>query len=111
MRRIWIMLSCLLWVGVTTAQEGVLVATKPTLATKQDVYGQSALYANGTLNNKSSDKAFSAIELEAMAYDSEGTEVGEGLGYLANACGVSLPPDFVLSPGANQFYVIPLDLY
>ena len=111
MRRIWIMLGCLLWVGVIAAQDNVLVASKPTLVTRQDVYGQSTLYANGTLNNKSGDKAFSSIELEAIAYDGEGTEVGEGLGYLANVCGASLPPDFILLPGASQFYVIPLELY
>ncbi len=111
MRRIWIMLGCLLWVGVAAAQDNVLVASKPALVTRQDVYGQLTLYANGTLNNKSGDKAFSSIELEAIAYDAEGTEVGEGLGYLANVCGASLPPDFVLLPGASQFYVIPLELY
>ncbi len=113
MRRIGIVLIGLLWVGVmvTAAQEDALSASKPTLVTKQDVYGQARLYANGTINNKSSDKAFSGIELEATAYDADGTEVGEGLGYLANACGASLLPDFILSPGADQFYVIPLDLY
>ncbi|MBA3871577.1 MAG: hypothetical protein H0X30_20720 [Anaerolineae bacterium] len=111
MRRIWILLACLLCVGVATAQDTVLIASKPTLVTKQDVYGQSTLYANGTLNNKSADKAFSGIELEATAIDADGKEVGEGLGYLANACGASLPPDFVLTPAANQFYVIPIELY
>ena len=113
MRRIWIVLICLLWVGVmvTAAQEDALSASKPTLVTKQDVYGQPTVYANGTLSNTATDKAFSAIELEATAFDAAGKEVGEGLGYLANACGASLQPDFILSPGADQFYVIPLDLY
>ena len=111
MRRIWIMLVCLLWVGVAAAQDDLLVASKPGLVTKQDVYGQTTLYANGTLNNKSSDKRFSNIELEATAVDADGKEVGEGLGYLANACGASLPPDFVLDPASSQFYVIPLELY
>ena len=106
-----IMLVGFLCVGVAAAQENVLVASKPTFVTRQDVYGQSTLYANGTLNNKSGDKAFSGIELEAAVYDAEGQRLGEGLGYLANACGASLPPDFVLSPAANQFYVIPIELY
>jgi hypothetical protein len=111
MRRVWIVLSCLLWVGAVTAQDNPLVASKPNLITKQDAYGQTTLYANGMLNNQSSDQAFSDIELEATAFDAAGTEVGEGLGYLATICGESLPPDFVLSPGTDQFYVIPLEIY
>ncbi len=113
MRRIWIVLSCLLWAGVmiTAAQEDALTASKPSLMTKQDVYGEPTLYANGTISNTSNDKSFNGIELEATAFDAAGEEVGEGLGYLANACGASLPPDFVLAPGGNQFYVIPLELY
>ncbi len=111
MRRIWILLICLLWGRVVLAQDAVLSASKPTLATKQDVYGQSTLYANGMLTNKSGDKAFTGIDLEAIAYDADGAEVGEGLGYLANVCGASLPSDFVLNPGASQFYVIPVELY
>lgn len=111
MRRIWIVLICLLWGGVVSAQADALSASKPTLVTKQDVYGQPTLYANGTIQNTTADKAFTNIELEATAYDADGEEVGEGLGYLANACGASLLPDFVLNPGAEQFYVIPLELY
>ena len=111
MRQIWIVLGCLLSIGVTLAQDDVLIASKAQLVIKQDVYGQSTLYANGTVSNKSNFKAFSGIELEATAYDAAGTEVGEGLGYLANVCGASLPADFVLKPGANQFYVIPVELY
>ncbi len=111
MRRIWIVLSILLWVRVAAAQGDALSASKPNLLTKQDVYGQPTLYAEGTLRNSSADRSFTNIELEATAYDAEGNEVGEGLGYVANACGASLLPDFVLSPGAEQFYVIPLELY
>jgi hypothetical protein len=111
MRRIWIILICLLSAGAVAAQDATLVASEPRLVTKQDVYGQPTVYANGTLTNKTSDKAFGDIELQATAFDASGAEVGEGLGYLANVCGASLMSNFVLPPGAEQFYVIPLELY
>ncbi len=111
MPRIWIVLGCLMWASVVVAQDNPLVASKPELVMKQDAYGQPVLFAQGTIHNTSTDKAFGSIELDATAYDADGTPVGEGLGYLSNACGAALLPDFVLAPGSDQFYVIPLDIF
>lgn len=111
MRRLWILLGLTLCLApaVVVAQDNVLVAGEPTLVTEPDPYGQQSLIAEGLITNNAGG-AFTSIELDAVAYDAAGEEVGEGLGYLTNACGVALP-DFVLRPDAEQFYAVPLDLY
>ncbi|MBI1258429.1 MAG: hypothetical protein GC204_13240 [Chloroflexi bacterium] len=72
-------------------------------------FGQPMVEAVGQLTNNS-DSAYTAINLDAKAYDGQDQLVGEGLGVLVNACGVGLAPDFSLQPGAAQRFTAPLEL-
>ncbi|MEO8392696.1 MAG: hypothetical protein ABI700_06870 [Chloroflexota bacterium] len=73
-------------------------------------FGQPVVEAVGQLTNASSASAYSAINLDAKAYDGQDQLVGEGLGVLVNACGVGLPLDFSLQPGESQTFNAPLEL-
>ena len=73
-------------------------------------FGQPVVEAVGQLTNNSTSSAYSAINLDAKAYDGQDQLVGEGLGVLVNACGVGLSPDFTLQPGAMQRFTAPLEL-
>ena len=111
MRRwLWIVLCLYLGMAVTSAQDDSLIFSEPELVSELDVYGQPLLVAEGIAANNASGEAYSSISLQAVAYDAEGEEVGDGFGYLVNACGAALT-DFALQPGAAQAYAIPLELY
>ena len=57
-------------------------------------FGQPVVEAVGQLTNTSSASAYTAINLDAKAYDGQDQLVGEGLGVLVNACGVGLLAGF-----------------
>lgn len=111
MPRCWLIVLCItiVFTGVS-AQDNPLTPQDITIAPEEDLYGQQVLHATGTLLNDG-PQPLSAISLEATAYDAAGSQVGAGFGYLVNACGAGLLPDFVLQPGAVQFFAIPLELF
>jgi hypothetical protein len=111
MRRwLWIALCLCLGTAITSAQDNSLTFSEPELVSELDVYGQPLLVAEGIAANNGSGEAYSRISLQAVAYGVDGEEVGDGFGYLVNACGAALT-DFALQPGAAQVYAIPLELY
>jgi hypothetical protein len=109
----WMILIALLGLGMGTisAQDAALDVGTVEVVSRIDVFGQTVLTAEGRLTNSSTMQAYSQISLLATAYDQTGAVVGEGFGYLANACGAALLPDFVLLPGAAQHFAVPLELY
>jgi hypothetical protein len=110
MRRLLIGIGCLLWVvSIAAAQDAALTAQDTTIATRTDLYGQQMLVAQGVLVNESA-QAYSDVALSAEAYDADNQLIGEGAGYLVNACGAGLLPNFVLQPGSKQAFAIPLEL-
>jgi hypothetical protein len=110
MRRLLIGLGCLLWVvGVAAAQDAPLTAQDTTVATQTDLYGQQTLVAKGILVNDSA-QSYTDVALSAQAYDADNQLIGEGEGYLVNACGAGLLPDFALGSGSKQAFAIPLEL-
>lgn len=111
MRRLCIVIACLaLLSGLAAAQDLPLTAQGTTITTENDIYGQPVLYAEGTLVNRG-DEAYSGVSLTAEVYDADDELIGEGYGYLVNACGAGLLPDFALQPGAGQAFAVPLELY
>lgn len=100
-----------LLIGKSAAQDQPLVPETAQVMTRTDLYGQAVLSAEGQLVNSSRDTAYNAVSLQAVAYDAADNEIGEGLGYLVNACGSALYPDFALQPGGGQAFAIPLELY
>lgn len=112
MRRL-LLLGVLILLGVTSvtaAQETALKTRLETLTPELDVYGSLLLSSRGILVNEG-PVAYTDITLMATGYDAAGTVVAEGFGFLVNACRAALLPDFVLEPGSEQPYSIPLELY
>ncbi len=74
-------------------------------------FGQPVMRAVGILTNHSDTSAYIGITLNAEAYDATDTLIGDGIGVLADACGIGLLPDFALQPGAAQPFSAPLELF
>jgi hypothetical protein len=109
MRRLLIVVGCLLgWNAIGFAQDSGLVAHDTTLVTRLDAFGQQTLVAEGQIVNQSG-AAYANVNLTADAYDANDQQVGEGFGFLVNACGGALPPDFQLQPGRQQRFAIALE--
>lgn len=105
------LLIVLLLVGVpVAAQTSDLAAADVRIVSAVGDFGQPVVEAVGRLVNGSSASAYTSIRLSAQVYDAQDTLIGEGLGVLVNACGVGLPPDYALPPGAAQSFVVPLEL-
>jgi hypothetical protein len=111
MRRFIVTVGCwLVLAGVAAAQDTPLVAQDTALTTQTDVFGQQVLTADGILLN-SGDEAYSDVSLEAAVFDADDQQIGEGFGFLVNACGAALLPGFALQPGESQGFTITLELY
>src|SRR5690606_33762632 len=57
------------------------------------------------------EQAVTGVTLFADVYDADDTLIGEGLGYLVNACGAGLLPDYALQPAHRQPFEVVLELY
>ncbi len=92
----------------TLAAPGLTVED-PAVTTRPDVYGRDVPYLSGLLVNNG-DTAYDNIALSAAVFDDQDEQIGDGIGYLVNACGAGLLPDFTLQPGSDQPFEIPLEL-
>jgi hypothetical protein len=94
-----------------TAQSQVpLQVQESTFGYQTDIYGQRVPVASGTLVNPG-DAPVLSVMLQVSAYDAADTLIGEGFGYLVDACGAGLLPDYALPPGHVQSFSAPLELF
>jgi hypothetical protein len=99
----------LLFTGIASTQDSGLLAENTTVVTRTDIYGQEILVAEGLVTNNATT-AFMGISLFAELYDSSDELVGEGFGYLVNACGTALV-DYALQPGQSHSFAVTLEMY
>ena len=113
MRRwLWVVLVCMAGGAAVAAQsDDVLTVDDVAVTTQQSAFGVPEEVASGMLENTSEDDAFADVQVFAELYDADGEIVGEGVGFLVNQCGQSVPVDFVLQPGDAQRFVATLELY
>ena len=79
------------------------------LSAQPDAFGGETPAAIGELFNTGAD-AYTNIRLTLRAYSDEERLVGEGYGFLVDACGTALL-DYALQPGAHQTFSIPYELF
>jgi hypothetical protein len=75
-----------------------------------NLYGEQTLIARGDLVNNSADMGYTNITLLAEVVDADQAVIGEGFGFLANACGTPLD-SWTLQGGDHQTFAIQLELY
>ncbi|MFQ3568492.1 MAG: hypothetical protein SNJ59_16005 [Aggregatilineales bacterium] len=81
-----------------------------TLSRELDIYEQEVIVARGRLSN-ASDVAYQDVSLTAIVLNAEAVPVGEGIGFLVDACGAGLLPGFALQPNHSQPFAVLLELY
>jgi hypothetical protein len=80
------------------------------ISEQEDIYGQTIQVAHGLLVNQGST-AYTNISLNAAVYDEDDEQIGEGIGFLVDACGAGLLPGFTLRAEHTQSFNVPLELY
>ena len=92
--------------------EGDLVVTDLQIVTEVDLYGQTVQKAEGILTNRDG-MAYQNITLFADVFDetAEDIIIGEGIGFLVDACGTGMLPDFALQPQESQAFSMSLELF
>lgn len=111
--RRWTLLCCALCLipGTTAAQQdGDLAVQSVAIVSELDALRQHVLLARGELRNQG-ETAYADVTLSADVYDAAGEVIGEGFGFLVNACGTALPPGFALQPGESQLFSVTLEVF
>ena len=106
----WNCLCALLLALPAQAQDSLpLYFFNTEVASQPDLFGGERLVARGDLFNHGAD-AYTRVSLNLSAYDAADTLIGEGFGYLVDACGTALL-DHALPPGAYQGFSAPFELF
>lgn len=110
--RTWCMIVILMSVTLVSAQDVETGLETGAIDVSAGVgsFGQPVQMARGELINRTVE-AYADVTLTASVYDADDALIGEGIGFLVDACGAGLPFDFALQPGASQPFDIPLELY
>lgn len=115
--RLWMVLllvivACVTCVSAQDDDEPLgLIVRNLEVDNETDVLGLTALVARGQIANTNPTVAYSGIDIFAEMADADGEIVGEGFGFLVDACDTALRPDFVLQPGDVQNFRVVLELF
>lgn len=95
---------------VAAQSDGLVVNDDVVVLNRRDPFDQLVQVASGSLTNNS-DTAYTGVMLFASVYDRDDALIGEGIGFLVNACGAGLLPDYAMQPGATQRFDVQLEMF
>jgi len=103
-------LLCLAAIFNFAAQEApALVLLETAIGSQPDGFGGEAPVVIGEVFNHGAE-AYKNISITVEAYDADEALIGEGFGFLVDACGTALL-DFALLPGEVQPFSAPFELF
>ena len=86
-----------------------LLLTEMRLGSQPDGFGGETRVVTGEVFNHGAE-AYTGVNILVEAVDSDGQLIGEGFGFLVDACGTALL-DYALLPGGVQGYSAPFELF
>ena len=104
-----LLLSWLLVATVVAQEEPELLLSNTQVGAQADGFGGETPVVSGDLYNYGS-QAYSNVDIAVDAYDAEGELIGEGFGFLVDACGTALL-DYALPPKRMQAFSVPFELF
>jgi len=94
----------------TLAQdEPTLLSSNTQISTQFDLFDQVTFAVSGDLYNFGTE-AYTNINVYVEAYDEDDELIGEGFGYIVNACGTALL-DYTMPPDNLQTFNAPFELF
>lgn len=97
-------------VDVTIETSDVLSISEATLIETVDIYEQPVLAVTGQVLNESDD-ALENVAFIAEVYDAQDTLIGEGTGYLVDACAAAADFSYIFPAQQSHKFNIILELY
>ncbi len=110
MRHLVMGLACLAISCTAFAQAEPLTADDIEVTMQVDIFGVEQQIASGVIVNEGRN-AFTDVQVFAEIYDDDGEIIGEGIGFLVNQCGKSVPFEFALQPEGEQRFAATLEFY
>ena len=111
--RLFLMLGMALlsaWGARLMAQaDPALILSNTQIGTQPDSFGGEMPVVFGDVYNFGS-QAYGQIQLYVDVHDADGEQIGEGFGYLVDACGTALL-DYALPPARLQSFQAPFELF
>ena len=89
--------------------EPALILSNTELGVQPDAFGGESPVVSGELYNQGT-AAYTKVSISVEAFDAELELIGEGFGFLVDACGTALL-DYALPPGRTQAYAAPFELF
>ncbi|MCY4071138.1 MAG: hypothetical protein OXG60_07555 [Chloroflexi bacterium] len=90
-------------------EEPELLLSNTRVGTQADGFGGERPVVSGDIHNYGS-QAYDNINILVDAYDADGEQIGEGFGFLVDACGTALL-DYALPPEGLQAFSAPFELF
>ena len=111
MRNLLIMLSLICGLAATALAQDKpeLILTNTQVSSQPDGFGGEAPVVTGEVFNHGAE-AYTNINIAVEAYNAKEGLIGEGFGYLVDACGTALL-DYALPPGNVQAFNAPFELF
>ena len=94
---------------VSGQDKPALLLTETRIGTQPDGFGGERPIVTGEVFNHGAD-AYTNVSVLVEAVDDDGEMIGEGFGFLVDACGTALL-DYALMPGGVQGYSAPFELF
>ena len=89
--------------------EPALILSNTDLGVQPDAFGGESPVVSGELYNHGT-AAYTNVNITVEAFDADLELIGEGFGFLVDACGTALL-DYALPPGRTQAYAAPFELF
>ena len=102
-------LLCGLAALVAGQNKPALLLTETRIGSQPDGFGGETRVVTGEVFNHGGD-AYTNVSILVEAFDADGEMIGEGFGFLVDACGTALL-DYALMPGGVQGYSAPFELF
>lgn len=94
---------------VRAQDDPLLISSNTRIGTQLDIFGEESMVVTGDLYNFGTD-GYTNINVYVEAYDEDENLIGEGFGFLVNACGTALL-DYVMPPDHLQPFNAPFELF
>ena len=106
---VFVALLCGFAALVSAQVKPALLLTETRIGSQPDGFGGETPVVTGEVFNHGAE-AYTGVSILVEAFDGDGRLIGEGFGFLVDACGTALL-DYALMPGGLQGYSAPFELF
>lgn len=108
-RFVWLCMIWLMSLSLVAQDDPTLISSNTQIGTQLDIFDEETFTVTGDLYNFGTE-AYTNINVYVEAYNEHEDLIGEGFGYLVNACGTALL-EYAMPPDGLQTFNAPFELF